>query len=218
MRSQYHIDPEGISLKQFQASLKNRELIPSRALLKENLSDRFGALRSAGLETLNDVIDALKTKPKIEAFSKKHGLEIAYLTVLKREASAYLPNPVALSKFPGVDSRTVSALEKKGIKTSKHLFDRAATKDEMLSFPGIEQAALDELIGLSDLVRLYGVGPAFARMLFDIGITFSSAFLKYQPEEVVRLYEAVTKKKADFAAKDIEFAIEIAQHYLPGGR
>ena len=180
--------------------------------LKENLNDRFRSLGAARLETLADLINRTKSKPKLEALSKASGIDITYLTHLKREANAYLPNPVALNKFPGVDHRAVLTLEKEGIKTSKHLFDRAASTNGALTLPDIERTALEELLGLSDLVRLYGVGPAFARMLYDLGITSASAFMGHRPEEIVQLYEEVTQKKADFTANDIRFALDIARH------
>ena len=68
-----------------------------------------------------------------------------------------------------------------------------------------------EVVQLSDLVRLYGVGPAFTRLLYDVGIKSVEAFLKYGPKEIVKIYEKRTGKKADFAEKDIRFSYEMAR-------
>lgn len=213
-RDRYHLDAEKVSLKQFQLSLENRKLIPSRTILKEKLRERFDVLSSAGIETLKDLIESLKNKAKIEAFSKQTGLAVDYLTVLKREASSYFPNPVALSKFPDVDSQLVQKLEQRGIKNSKHLFNAVKTNPErqkLYSELAIPENQIMELAYLSDLVRLYGVGPAFARLLFDVGIRSVESFLNYGPEKIIEIYEEKTGKKADFSVGDIQFSHEMAR-------
>ena len=157
MKAHYHIDLEKYSLQQFKNNLESRDMIPSRASLKEDLDDRFRILKNAGITNLKELIAALKTKPKIEGFSKETGLSIPYLTLLSREARSYLPNPVRLDKFPSVSSATIDKLEAVGIKNSRHLFNVAQTKaerEELAQQAGIPIAFLDELFGLSDLSRI----------------------------------------------------------------
>ncbi len=208
------MDPHAISLKSFQSSLESRELIPSRVLLKEKLKARFRTVRSQGVSTLGDLIAALKSKPKVEAFAKKTGLSVEYLTLLRREASSYFPNPVQLGRFPGIDKQVVLKLEEQGIKNSKQLFDRTvvnADKMALVSESGVSKDDLSELIHLSDLSRLYGVGPVFARIFYDVGIDSVKALISHSAEEIVGIYEDKTKKKADFAVKDIQFTLEMAR-------
>ena len=214
MSSQYHINPQKVSLKRFQASLESRELIPSRVMLKEKLQSRFSTIHSAGVNTLEDLIDVLKNKPKVEAFSKKTGLGIDYLTLLKREASSYFPNPVQLNKFPGVNSQAILKLEKAGIKNSKQLLDRAVeigNRKALSSESGVSEDDLNELIHLSDLSRLYGVGPVFARMLYNIGIDSVKSFIHHSAEDIIKIYEEINKNKADFTLSDIQFTLEMAR-------
>ena len=214
MSSQYHIDPKKISLKSFQTSLESRELIPSRVVLKEELKSRFRTIHSAGVNTLEDLIGVLKSKPKVEAFSKKTGLRIDYLTLLKREASSYFPNPVQLNKFPGVYSQVISKLEETGIKNSKQLFNKAVViedRKELSYESGVSETELNELVNLSDLSRLYGVGPVFARILYNIGIDWVKSFIHHSAEEIVKIYKDINKKKADFTMNDIQFTLEMAR-------
>ena len=213
MKSQYHMDSEKYSLKSFQISLESRKLIPSRVVLKEKLKSRFRTINSAGLNTLGDLISVLNSKPKIDAFSKKTGLNIDYLTLLKREASSFFPNPVRLNCFTEVDNRVISKLEEMGIKNSKQLFDKFVLIKDMKALSsesGVSEDDLNELVHLSDLSRLYGVGPVFARMVYDIGIDSVKSFLNHSVEEIVKIYEDKNKKKADFTVKDIQFTLEIA--------
>ena len=214
MRDQYHLDLERYSLQKFKENLRSREMIPSRASLKDDLDERFRILENSGITNHKELIGALKTKPKIEQYSKETGLSVEYLTLLNREAKSYLPNPIRLDKFPGVASEYVEKLESVGIKNSRHLFNAAKdrTERERLSqTTEIPIEIMDELVGLSDLSRAYGVGPAFARMIYDVGIKSIQEFAGYAAEDFIRIYEEETQKKADFGVNEIEFSLELAK-------
>ena len=214
MTSQYHIDLEKFSLQRFKTSLESRELIPSRSSLKDDLDERFRILEVNGISNLSELIGALKTKPKIAAFSQETGLTIEYLTLLNREAKSYLPNPVRLDKFPGISREFVDSLEAEGIKNSRQMFNEAKDKNERNRISrktGIPIETLNELVGLSDLVRAYGVGPVFARMIYDVGIQSIKEFVAYTAEDFVRIYEEKEQKKADFGVGEIQFSLELAK-------
>lgn len=214
MKEQYNIDLEKYSLQRFQASLRKRDLIPSRVILKEGIEEKFEILSDNGIENLKSLIGELKTKQKIELFSKKSGLSIDYLTILKREASSYIPNPVRLKDFPGIDSEVIKALEEMGIKNTKHLFKTVKIKgkiDELSQSTTISLEKLNELASLSDLARLYGVGPVFARIIYDVGINSVETFSRYKAEDFIRIYESKTQKRADFGVNDIAFTLELAK-------
>ncbi len=214
MKEQYYIDLEKYSLQKFKLSLQKRDMIPSRVILKERIEERFETLEFNGIKNLKTLIDVLKTKQKIETFSKKSELSIDYLTVLKREASSYLPNPIRLKNFPGIDSKNIEALEDIGIKNTKQLFNKIKTGieiNQISQLTGISTEKLNELVSLSDLARLYGVGPVFARIIYDVGIKSVKTFVKFKAEEFINIYENKTQKKADFGVNDINFSIEIAK-------
>ncbi|MCP4165331.1 MAG: DUF4332 domain-containing protein [Chloroflexi bacterium] len=214
MKDQYHINAEKYSLQRFKNNLRSRDMIPSRVKLKDDLEERFQILKNSGITNHKELIHALKTKSTIEQFSKETGLSIEYLTLLNREAKSYLPNPIRLEKFPGVPRKYVEKLETFGIKNSRQLFNAARDKDDRVLLSqttGIPIEILNELVGLSDLSRVYGVGPVFARMIFDVGIKSIREFAKHTAEDFVRIYEKETGKKADFGVSEIEFSLELAK-------
>ncbi|MCP4418518.1 MAG: DUF4332 domain-containing protein, partial [Chloroflexi bacterium] len=86
MSVQYQIDLEKYSLQKFKKSLQTRNLIPSRASLKDELDARFSILENSGITNLKELVDALKTKAKVEQFSRETSVPIEYLTLLNREA------------------------------------------------------------------------------------------------------------------------------------
>ena len=178
------------------------------------MDERFKILEIKGITNLKELIDGLKTKPKIEHFSKETGLSVEYLTILNREAKSYLPNPIRLDKFPGIPAQYVSRLETEGIKNSRQLFNEAKDKNgrERLSQKTeIPIEIMNELVCLSDLARVYGVGPVFARMIYDVGIQSIKAFVDKSAEEFIKIYEEKEQKKADFGINEIQFSLELAK-------
>lgn len=214
MKTRYHLDSANYSLQQLRDNLSSRELIPSRQILKEELEDRFEVLGKRGILTLQDLLHALKDKKRIEDFSKSSGISFEYLNLLRREANSYLPNPVSLSKFPDISSQDLKKLEVTGIKNSRHLYERAGSekdREELSRETGISLENLTELTGLSDLVRAYGVGPVFARILYDTGIHSIREFVTYAPEQIIDLYEEKFRQKADFSLRDMHFSLDVAR-------
>jgi hypothetical protein len=182
--------------------------------LKDELDERFKILEINGINNLKDLIDLLKTKPKIEQFSKETGLAIEYLTLLNREARSYLPNPIRLDKFTGIPTKYVDRLDAEGIRNSRQLFNEAKNKNERVQISQRTEIPIDimnELVCLSDLVRAYGVGPVFARMIYDVGIKSIKEFVENTAEEFIRIYEEKEQKKADFGVNEIQFSLELAK-------
>ncbi len=173
MVASYHIDASKYSLRKMKADLLNRDLIPSQIPLKEGLEEKFRNLDEAGLDTLQELILALKNKKKLKELALTTGIDENYLTLLRREANSYLPNPVSLEKFSGFLEGDVKQLAALGIKNSRQLFESIesdADLDSLARETDIRRDTLAILWGLSDLVRADGVGPVFARILYDTGI------------------------------------------------
>jgi len=214
MSDRYQIDLEKYSLQKFKRSLQSRDMIPSRVSLKDDVDARFGKLESCWITNLKELIDALKTKQRIEQFSQETTLTIEYLTLLNREAKSYLSKPIRLDKFPGVRTEYLKRLDDVGIRNTRQLFVEAQDKsrrERLSKETGIPIDILNQLVGLSDLSRLYGVGPVFARMIYDVGIRSVAEFVEYTAEDFIRIYEEQTRKKADFGIGEIEFSLELAK-------
>ena len=214
MSDQYQIDLEEFSLHKFKKNLQTRDLIPSRKRLKDELDSRFEVLEKRGIKNLKELVDTLNTKQKIVQFSEETGLSIQYLTLLNREAKSYLSKPIRLDKFPGVDPKYLNRLDDVGIRNTRQLFVVARDKSSRKQLSkeiGIPRKILNELTGLSDLSRVYGVGPVFARMIYDVGIRSVKEFVKYTAEDFIRIYEEQTQKSADFGIADIKFSLELAR-------
>jgi len=214
MGNKFHIKLENYSLKKFKKSLKTREMIPSRVILKVDIDGRLAKLEEKDITNLKELIDKLKTKTKIEQFSNETGLSVEYLTILNREAKSYLPHSIRLDKFAGIETSYVKRLDDAEIKNTREILKVAGEKckrEQLSEETGIPIEVLNEIVCLSDLSRAYGVGPAYARMIYDMDIKTIQAFVKKTAEDFVNIYEEKTLKKADFGINEIQFSIELAK-------
>ena len=214
MNDRYHVDLAKYALSRFSNNLETMGVIPSRMSLKVGLDEKFNVLEAAGITNLKELIDTLNSKQRIEEFSKSSGLSVEYLTLLKREASSYLPNPIRLDRIPGITPETLRALAKEGITNSRHIINHAGDKESrgrLSNITRIPMESLDELVCLSDLSRAYGVGPVFAKIIYDVGIKSIEDFKRISAEEFIRIYEEVNQKKADFGVGEIQFSLNLAQ-------
>jgi hypothetical protein len=218
MSENYFVDTARFSIDKFRNILKSKDILPGRIVLKDKVDERFDLLKSKGIKSLFDLLEALKTKPQVERFSKDSGLTIDYLTILRREANSYVSVPIKLSDLPFVELEIISKLESNGIKDSKQLFDNAAKRKDRAALADKYNLPIDkltELVQLCDLVRITGVGPVFARIIYDSNIHSVSNFLSI---DAVDLYSKLLKTnndkrltKAKFAIRDIEYCIELGK-------
>lgn len=168
------------------------------------------------IKTLSDLLETLKSKQKIDKFSNETGLTVEYLTILRREANSYVSVPVKLIDLPFIETDIISKLEIQGIKDSKQLFENAAKlkdRQKLSANLNLPFDKLSELVCLCNLVRITGVGPVFARIIFDSGILTVKNFLSY---DEIELFERLTKTnsekeltKTKFALKNIEYCIAL---------
>ena len=218
MKDKYFIDLEGFSLEKFKHILETRELLPSRRILKEGIDQHFETLASLGINNLKSLVERLKNKKKMESLSRETGIPANYLAILRREANSYLPKPANLADIPGISPVHIEQLSATGIKNSKHLLEQAHTKGDRhkLSLQtGVPIENLEELVKLSDMLRINGVGPVFARVILDAGFDNIEIFVNTPIEKLfIELKAAYLRKgytRADFTERDVQYCAEYAK-------
>lgn len=214
----YYIDLERYSLKKFKEELRESELLPSRRILKEQIDKRFKILENNSASNLKDLIDLIKTPKKAKEFAAKTGLPADYILILRREVNSYLPKPVNLEKFPGVEKNTINKLNNAGIKNTAHLFKKIKTKadrEKLASETGVNEEKILELTKLTDLSRVKWIGPVFARIFLDSGtgtvekLSLSNAKTLYK--KLVNINNEKKYTKAKFVENDVKLCIDVAQ-------
>ncbi len=211
MAINYELDLSEFSIDKFKSQIESRGLHPSRRILFEGLSEKIQMLANIGIYNLSLLVKALKSKNSIQLISEQTGISNEYLIMLNREAKSYITKSVSLNKFPDVETVTINQLAKFGIKSSKSLF----TKTVVLGISkaakewDISEDAVLELICMCDLVRIWGVGPVFARIVLETGITSVKQFIELDPILGYKQFIDTNKKgnytKAIFIDSDIVY-------------
>jgi nucleotidyltransferase/DNA polymerase involved in DNA repair len=218
MANPHFIDLNQYRLDRYKNILERAELLPGRRMLKEKITERFEKISGQGIENLYDLVTALKSSKTIQRLSERTDIPEEYLVILKRELSRFLPKSVYLSDFPGVSPVLIKKLHKMGIQNSLQIFDYADTieKRKLLSKEIDEPvSALDELVNLSDVSRIWGVGPVFCRIFIETGtdtvkkIALANASELY--EQLISVNKTKGYTKAIFTEKDITHCIDIAK-------
>lgn len=217
MASQYYMNLEKFSLNRFKQILKTEEMLPARQILKEDIDERFEVLTSMKVLHLKDLIDALKTKRKIEDFARHSGLSVEYLVILGREARSYKPKVVPLREMLGVNEGYVEKLESVGIIHSKDLFEHGRTREErekLSAVTGVPNEELLELVKLSDLARIRGLGGAFVRLFYEAGADTIRTLSNWEPEKLSKAVVILNKEREITkwvpSLKDVRQYIEMA--------
>jgi len=218
MSENYFVDTKRFSIDKFRNILKTKDILPGRIILKDCIDKRFDLLKSKGINSLNDLLEALKTKSKVDKFSKDSGLSVDYLTILRREANSYVSVPVRLIEMAFTDTDIIDKLLSIGIKDSKQLFDNASKRsdrEKLVNRYKLQPYKLLELVQLCDLVRITGVGPVFARIIYDSGIKTVKDFLSFNSDDLfgqlINTNNENGLTKAKFTIKDIEYCIELGK-------
>jgi hypothetical protein len=218
MADPYYINLEEFGLERLRHIFETREVLPARQVLKDDIAGRFQVLAALGIRNLADLVAALKTKARIEAFANESGLPRDYLIVLGREVRSYLPKLVYLRDILGVDPEHVEGLDAAGIKHSKHLFERgrtAADREALSAATGVPPADLLELVKLSDLARVRGMGPAFVRLFYEGGADTIEKLSRWDPEELSETLHALNRQRRITSVvpslKDVRQYVEMAQ-------
>jgi hypothetical protein len=214
----YYIDLEGISIDEYKEILKSADLLPSRMILKENIDDVFDAIKTQKIKNVDELRTALRSKKKLQDFSKQTGISEDYLTILIREVNSYRQRPNKIKDFPGVPEDVVLSLESLGIKNTLQLFAKILTRKsrkELSDQIGIGQIEILRLAKLTDLSRIRWVNHTFAYVLLEAG--YDSAE-KVADADYRELYEKVKKLneereiyKGHIGQHDMKLCVEAAR-------
>lgn len=221
MTGKYFIDIEQISLSKYRTILEKSELLPGRQILYEKTKERFELLAQKGISNLLLLVQALKTSDKIKELSKETNIPADYLTILRREVNRLMPKPVSISDFPDIDKYLITKLGERGIKNTLQFFDQCDTKKKRTALAKETETLitdLEELTKLSDLSRIWGVGPVFCRIFYETGTDtvkkVSKANAAKLHKQLMTINEDKNYTKAKFTIKDVQLCIDIA-HDLP---
>jgi hypothetical protein len=187
-------------------------------ILKENIDEIFDTIKDRKIENVDELQKALKSKKKLQDFSKRSGIQEDYLKILVREINSYHQKPNRIKDFPGVSEQVALTLEKLGLKNTLQLFDKILTpqnRAELSVQTGINAAEILKLAKLADLSRIRWVNHTFAYVLLEAGCDSAGkvAEADYQElyEKVKNLNEEREIYKGHIGLHDMKLCVEAAK-------
>ena len=210
----YYCDMSAISLDKLKDNLHSQRLLPSQKIFLEDIEGNFGKIKKLGINDLKALFNILKNKDKIKELADRTGIDIKYLTVLKREVSSYHPVSRKIADFSKISDDIKQKLLAMGIKTTKHLFTYVATKaaiKKLVADIGISQDDALMLAKLCDVSRLRYVNCDFAQLLvrskYDTVEKIKTADYMKLYEELKALNEGNRYYTGHIGPKDMEFLV-----------
>lgn len=208
----YSTNLEKISLDEFQTILNTVELLPSRKILLNGLSDLVANLKQKDVTNLAALQKLLKKKKRYPELVDELMISQEYLTVLNREINSYVSKPVPLSKLDVFTDSELEALENTGLRTTKDLYERGLTPEDRKELSEGLSIPLERIVAaleLSDLLRVTGVGPVYAKILKEMGINNALEFLEIDSQHAVERYKRINEEKnyskVNLSIKDVEY-------------
>ncbi len=193
----YDMDLEKISIDDYGSILKGTHLIPSWKVLKENLETNLETIKKLGIHNLQELQKTLKHKDRLQQFSQQSGLPEPYLNVLRRMINGYVRKPNKIKDFPETSEEIILRLEKKGIKNTRHLFEKIITRKnraQLSKQTGISNKQILRLTKLTDLSRIRWVNHTFAYVLYEAGYDTLEKMANANPDQ---LFETVKQLNAE---------------------
>ena len=215
----YYVELNKISLDDYKEILKASDLLPSRNILKDNVDKNLETIKKHKIQNLEELLDQLKDKKKLIAFSKLSGVSEDYLTILIREIKSYRQNPTKIKDFPDITVDTIKRLEKIGVVNTFQLFNKILTPKERLELSkqtGIAEKEILRLTKLTDLTRIRWVNHTFAYVLLEASYDTSKkvAGADYKTlHNKIRIFNENRKiYKGNVGLHDMKLCVEAAKN------
>ena len=214
----YYIDLKQISLDQYKDILKTADLIPSWRILKENIDRNLEIIKNHKIQNLEELLNKIKNKDKIQKFAGQSSLSEDYLTVLRRVINGYQPKPNRIRDFPCVEAEIADKLEAMGFKNTLHLYEAILSprdREKLAEKTGVGMDEIIKLAKLTDLSRIRWVNHTFACVLLEAGYDSAEVVSGADYQEMYERIKQLNKErglyKGNIGAHDMKLCVEAAR-------
>lgn len=193
----YTPDPASVSMDQFYALYAPMLAQSEHETAGAETEAYFRKLKDSGIQTLGDLILALRSDQQIVELSSAAKIPADFLVMLRRDTKGYFCGKVPLSKFPGIPFEFVEVLKSHGISHARGFFESVQTagqRKKISATTGIPEARLREIFSLCDLSRIPGADANFARVIYLAGIRSMDEFAESDAGMLERKISAIIEK------------------------
>lgn len=216
----YGFDLSKVTLERFEKLIQEGYLIPSMRTLREGIEERFSIIKSQGITRVSELGNRIANQKKADDFAEVTGIDVVYMTSLRRLVSSYKAKPRKLAEFPDIGTAMLKSMADSGLKTSKTLFEYME-KTEMSDVQkrlGLSEAELQHIRALMEVTQLRYVSPLFATAMIRSGY---NSIAKVAGSERVQFMEALIQinktqniYKGNIGDTDVQFLIDDGRFFL----
>lgn len=216
LKSYFHIDLNNFPLERIFERIFSGKIYKSRKILTVDAEEIFDKFISSGIISCQEFINRVSNKKKIVLLAEMLEISEEYVTMLKREVQSYKTKPVNFADIPEIEDEVIECLDDNNIIHTKHFFDLAFIKDLRSSLQkklNFTNEQMFDLLNMSDLSRINGVGPVFIRLNLDAGITSAKQFATSTAEEIDQWTKKINNEKSLTRILPKISELEMCQHY-----
>lgn len=207
---EYGVDFSKITMEEFYEYVKEKNLMKSHAILKEDLNYYTSFFLQQGFCTMNDLYQEIKTKSKVIKFAKKYDVNENYVVILRRHLMSFEVKPRSVDDFRLMDPLDRYILDSENITNTKELFQHPNT---------IQRLRNQEYINsMLELTTLRYISAPFAEALFRSGYKNIFEISNANPEEMTKKINTIGKElglfKSVFGLKDASHVVDDAKLYI----
>ena len=207
----YALDLSTFTVRRFAEITTTAQMLPSRRALADTISEVVPRLEEMGIADVGALRKRLSDKSGYPELTVRLGVDESFLNLLNREVNAYRTKPLPLAKLEAFSDEALQRLADVGIKTTRSLYERCATKAdraELSTLVGVDHKDLLTALTMANLARINGAGPAFARFLMDLGLRGPEDVVAADTDELIQRFEtsdAFDPKGPKLRPEDIEY-------------
>lgn len=197
----YYINLKSITLDDYHQILAGADILKSRKILKESISERLGVFKTMGITNLFELQQWLKKKSNWAAITNNDLLTEEYLTILLREINSINPKTNKFADFPGIKPQVVSRLTELGLSHTEKLFSHILNKEKrekLAQQAGFDSQTVDKLASFTDLSRIKWASPTFVVILYEIGFSTVAKIAAADPVDLHKKVNDCNKQNLYF--------------------
>ncbi len=216
----YGFDLSKMTLERFKKVVKEGYLIPSLRKLREGIEENFRVIETRGITRVSELGNRIANQKKADDFSEATGINIDYMTALRRLVSSYKAKPRKLTEFPDINDDMLKSMAEEGLKTSKTLFEYIEKEEpsDVMKCLGLSEVELRHIWALMEVTQLRYVSSLFATAMVKSGhdsITSVAGSERVEfLEALIRINKTENIYKGNIGDTDVQFLIDDAKFFL----
>lgn len=197
--------------------IQKTDLVPSLDCIKPEADMILKMLEKKGFDTLEKIRKVLGNKKKVTEIAKEETIDEKLLILFRRELEGWIVKIRSIDEFDWIAPHELSKLKKNGIQNTEDVYEKIGedqNRTKLSQEIKINKELIEEIYGISDLMRIRWLSPNFTRIIYELKYTvkkLQEADSKILCEEIDKYNKEKKYYKGKIGERDIKRIIFEAQ-------